>query len=369
MKKALAVLYSPKTLIDFTWYYYAHGKEYDWDVLIIPCDNEIKIKDECQKSGLFSNIYCEFTNYDKISRFRQCGMFCLMVLYFLIGKKKNFVKRHFKKKGILLQYSQHLIYSDYCSLDAGLLECLADEIPTSILEDGVDDYLNRTCKFDKKAPKNLNTIIAYIMCKMNYASLNQGDYGTSYITKNARWCDKYTTHPDRMKYTNYKSINILGEKKVFDEDEYIECLQKMYNCDFKRKKVDVVLYTTPLNAFDSDFTGKYAKEVVSYIMEHYSPKSVLIKKHPRDNEMYAFPEGVEVELIEQHIPAELIIDMVDACRQVFMFTTMTIMSYKTYDKMDVIVFKDIKKQNNRYVDVVNECAKALLLEEKNIIEI
>ena len=37
MEKALAVLYSPKSLLDFLWYYEAYGKKkYEYDLLIVP---------------------------------------------------------------------------------------------------------------------------------------------------------------------------------------------------------------------------------------------------------------------------------------------------------------------------------------------
>ena len=57
MEKALAVLYSPKSLLDFLWYYEAYGKKkYEYDLLIVPAGMDaegkwtVRIYDQAVKS-------------------------------------------------------------------------------------------------------------------------------------------------------------------------------------------------------------------------------------------------------------------------------------------------------------------------------
>ena len=63
MEKALAVLYSPKSLLDFLWYYEAYGKKkYEYDLLIVPAGMDaegkwtVRIYDQAVKSGIFKKI-------------------------------------------------------------------------------------------------------------------------------------------------------------------------------------------------------------------------------------------------------------------------------------------------------------------------
>ncbi len=359
-KKALAILYSPKTLIDFTWYYYTYGNDYKWDVLIIACDKELKIKDECEKSGMFEHIYCEDTNYDKISRFQQGWIFVKMFFAWMFGKKKKYVRWHFEKKGIELNYNLHLISSNYCSLDSGLLQCFADEIPTAILEDGMSDYLPRTYRFDKNAVKNFDALIAYIMCKMNYASLNQDGTAARYVTKNSRLCDKYSIHPERMQFTDYKSVNRLGDLSNTDSKGYYECLNRMYDLGgLEHYKADVVLFTTPMSDFCSESNYDYSKKTVDYIMKEYDPRKVLIKKHPRDRKNYDFPENVDIYEIPSFLPGELMIELLDVKKHVFMHTSALLMSYKSYDDVVILFNEYIAENSTVYKKAISQDANNL----------
>lgn len=346
--KALAILYSPKSLIDFTWYYYAHGKDYKWDVVIVACDKEIKIKDQCEKSGIFENIYCDDVNYDKISRFQQAIIFGQMFFYWLIRRKKSFVKKFFARKNVTLNYSKHLIATNFCSLDSGLLQCFADEVPTVVLEDGMSDYVYRTTKFDKTVPLSIDSLISYIMCKMNYASLNQNGCAR-YITKNSLLCDKYSVHPEKMKYRGYRTISKLGEPIADETDyeNYIMTLKRMYDLERLNMYGDVILFTAPLkyNGINQDLI---VQNTVDFIVENYSPKSVYIKKHPRDNMEYVFPEYINVEEIPSSIPAELILELLKVNKFIFMYTTTILLSIKSYSNVALIVYDDLYYQVDSY---------------------
>ena len=365
--KALAILYSPKSLIDFTWYYYAHGKAYDWDVLIIACDHELKIKEQCEKSGMFKNIFCDNVNYDKISRLHQAFIFIEMVFFWIFWKKKTYVKRFFAKKNINLSYNKHLIASNFCSLDSGLLQCFADSIPTVILEDGMSDYVYRTRKFDRTIPLNLDSFIAYIMCKMNYASLNQNGCAR-YITKNSIFCDKYSVHPEKMKYKGYRTINKLGEE-IYDRNDYenyLQTLRKMYDVQSLNICGDVVLFTAPLK-YDDISQEIIAYNTVNYIVKEYSPKRVFIKKHPRDHSNYKFPETVEVEEIPANIPAELIIDLLDVKKSIFMYTTTVLLSIKSYNNAVLFVYKSLYNDVASYKKGIDGDLETIELPESNIV--
>ncbi|MCR5508148.1 MAG: hypothetical protein K6F34_05625 [Lachnospiraceae bacterium] len=368
-KRALAILYSPKTLIDFTWYYHTYGRDYKWDVLIIACDLKIKIKTQCERSGMFENIFIEDVNYDKISRSGQALMFLDMFFCWMFGRKKKYVSRFFKKKGIILDYSLHLICSNYASLVSGLLLCYSDEIATVILEDGMTDYLDRTMKFDKTAPHTLDAFIAYIMCKMNYASLNTGDCAR-YITRNSLLCDKFSVRPELMKYKGYRSINQLGDNSHTDVAGYKACVDRMYEIEDREKyKADVILYSSVLNSFVKDDKIDFAAMTVEYIMNTFNPSRVLLKKHPRDEAEYVFPKGVEVSVIPADLPAELIADIVDAGGHVFMYTSTMLMSYRDYDKVKILVYRAIAEENEVYAGVIANYLEIMSLPKACIAEV
>ena len=63
MEKALAVLWSPKSLLDFLWYYEAYGKKkYEYDLLILPAGMDlngnwsVRIYDFALNTGIFHEI-------------------------------------------------------------------------------------------------------------------------------------------------------------------------------------------------------------------------------------------------------------------------------------------------------------------------
>ncbi len=364
-KKALAILYSPKSLIDFTWYYYTYGSEYKWDTLVLACDGKILIGEECEKSELFENIYFENINYNQLPLIELGTMFFEMFLYWLTRRKKQYVKKFFKDKVGNLDYDLHLICNDFCSLHGGLLECLGDEIETVILEDGMSDYAYKTKRFCTSLWKKISTWGGYLMCHMGYASVN--DVGTCYVTDNTKYCDKYSIHPERMKYTAYKSINRLGDMSKTDITAYHKCLRTIYDID-KRDQLmgDVILYTVPIYSYDEEHIQELISKTVAYITATYHPAKVLIKKHPRDKSSYVFPKEIEVIEINARWPAELLIPLISCKKHIFMYTSTVLMAYPSYDAVEVLLYGDMGKRNSAYLKAVKGDLYVLQIAEKNV---
>lgn len=365
-KKALAILFSPKSLIDFTWYYYAYARKYKWDALIFPCGEEIIIDDPCKKSGLFEHIYMENVIYNRLSLLKMGILFGQMLLHWLIGNKKKYVRKFFEEKIGNMDYDLHLVFSDWSALSAGLLECLADETKTVVLEDGMADYVYRTKKFCADAPLK-DSVIGYLMCHMGYASLNT--YATHYVTDNTMYCEKYATHPERMKYTNYKSISRLRDMSKVDIVEYNMCLRKMYDInDIDGFTGDVILFTAPLLGYFNDISTLIAK-TVNYIVTTYSPNRVIIKKHPRDKSDYVFPENIEVAEMNAKLPGELLLQLITCKKHIFMYPSSLLMSYSSYDAIEVLIYKNLTEKNDGYLKSVRGDLASLHITNERVTEI
>lgn len=177
---------------------------------------------------------------------------------------------------------------------------------------------------------------------------------------------KYVIHPEWMTYTNYKSISRLGDISKVDIAEYDMCLRKMYDID--KLAGDVILFTAPLLGYFNDIPTLIAK-TVDYIVMTYSPNKVIIKKHPRDKNNYVFPENIEVAEINEKLPGELLMQLITCKKHIFMFPSSLLMSYSSYDAIEVLIYKNLPEKNNKYLKNVRGDLASLHITNERVTEI
>ena len=56
-KKALMYIGGYRQLKDFIWYYLYKGKTYNWDLVCQPMFDEMPLKEICERTEIFHNIY------------------------------------------------------------------------------------------------------------------------------------------------------------------------------------------------------------------------------------------------------------------------------------------------------------------------
>lgn len=345
MKKALALLYSPKTLVDFIWYYHTFGQEYAWDVICVPCGGKVLIEKYCINSGVFSNVYVSEPIYKSMSMGRMAVLFGKMTIAWITKKKSQFVQSYFKKYVENLDYDLHLVPSEFSAL-CGFLISLSSEVETVILEDGLADYVDKSRRFLLKYGFNLKNISSYFLSIMGYG------YGVGqphYINKPSSLCIKYVAHPEWMLYRKYKEIKILGDLSNTNIDAWKKCLQKTFHIDKNRKFVgDIILFTAPLADLSDMLSQKIADDVVQYIIYKYNPKKIYIKRHHRDIMKYNFPQTVEVDEIEKDMPGELILNLIQCKKHIYTYPSTMLVNYKEYSNCEILKFRKLIIQKKEY---------------------
>ena len=94
-----------------------------------------------------------------------------------------------------------------------------------------------------------------------------------------------------MKYRNYKEIRQLYTQEGTDEklfDHIIKIYPAIQKIDFE--KTEAVLFTRSLDDFVVD-DKKYIERIENYIQRSY--KNILLKKHPREQSVYQFENGIK----------------------------------------------------------------------------
>lgn len=358
MKKALAILYSPKTLVDFIWYYHSYGKEYAWDVLCIPCGGEMIIDKYCSDSGLFYNVYRSNPIYKSSSVQEMSILFIKMSIAWITGKRSKFAKKYLERYVNKLDYDLHLVPGEY-SILCGMLISLSSDIETIMLEDGLGDYEDKSRKFSLKYGLNIENISSYLFSTMGYGV---GVGIANYINMPSSMCTKFVMHPEWMSYRKYKNIYLLKELSNTDIKAWKNCLQRTFCINGEQKfEGDIILFTTPMDDFCESMYQKLADDTIQYILCKYNPKKLYIKKHHRDKAQYNFPQTVEVNEIEKNIPGELILDLIQCNKHIYMYPSNMLVSYKEYSKCEILEFQKLINEKNGYKEKILNHIKKIKL--------
>lgn len=352
MKKALAVLWSPKSLLDFLWYYEAYGKKkYQYDVLVLTAGADAdgkwktRIRDYVENAGIFGEISTYQGAYINQGFIKKLITILKMGWYALKKKQKEYCVKEMKKWLDVRQYEQ-IVTVFLPTVFSGELLVLSEDIEVVLLEDGQKDYVSHR-KWPTWATIKQQGIqfelAGCILSKMGYA-----DPTTSYKFEPTKRCIKFSTAPDKLQYRDYKSIHKLNDMSLVDEAQYQSLVEKTFQISLEECKADIILFTTPLYDFEKEMEEELVKKTVDFIEERYHPNSVIIKKHPRDYCEYLFPNETKTVVIDANIPAELLIDLVDVKTSIFMYPTASLSSWNSFENCVILKYEKLVHKSAYY---------------------
>ena len=317
-KKGLALIYNAHNLLEFIWYYVKFGQDKEWDALCLPSGAKGEYMSEyCKKCGVFSKVISSEKEYISASMSEQIRTFISMFYYAATRRRSKYCKSVLNEFVDIDSYGELNLLNDI-GLISGLMIALGEEKKVVILEDGIGDY-------EKKEKKRL---LRHIFSKMDWRGfllsvMGYSNSGHYYPLSTTKYCYKFNTLPERLQYTDYKTINRLFDFSQFDIEYYNTILNKIYS-EFDTeliKEADVLLFSTKIEDFVSD-ASTYLKKTVDYISKQGD--RLVIKKHPRDNAKYYF-EGISAFEIDQTIPAEVLLPYIMQKKVYFMFPSSTLM--------------------------------------------
>lgn len=337
--KGLAIIYDPHNLYQFVWYYCNKGKQKKWDALCLP--NGYKgeyMHTFCEHAEIFSKVYKYDTDFSNMGNFKKLATFMSMFGHFIIGQRKRFCKKLINSYVRLDDYDEIVVIADV-GVVSGACVALGQEKKVIILEDGIGDYGERPKFISKEKFTSLYFWQGFIMAHMGYCSPGWFELKTD------KYCIKYASQPDKMKYVNYKEIRLLYDRKTVNIELFDSIIKKIYPaiCNINFDLIDTVLLTRPLDDFVDD-TEKYIQRIEHYINENC--KSVLIKRHPRESIKYQFNKEVAVQEIDNSVPAEVMLPYLVG-KKILLITTSAIMLYlKSYDlNCQVIMFEGMYEES------------------------
>lgn len=338
MNKGLAVIYDPHNLYQFVWYYCNKGNKKEWDALCLP--NGYKgeyMHTYCEASGIFQNIYKDETDFSMLPLRKKLNTFIQMVGYFLIGRRTTYCKKLINQFVNVDDYDDFVVIADV-GIVSGACIALGKEKNVVILEDGINDYGERPRFIAKNKRKSLYAWQGFLLSLMGYCSPGW------YRLRTDKECIKYCSQPEKMIYKEYREIRTLYSNKGTDIELFDEIIKKIYPklSNYNFNKFEAVIMTRPLNDFVND-QDKYIKRLESYIKD--KNKSILVKKHPREQYNYLFQNAIE---IDNSIPAEAILPYLKS-KEIIVITTSSILLYfKSFGlSCEVVLFKGMYEENIR----------------------
>lgn len=365
-KKAVAVLYSPKNLYDFIRYYVMCGNDYEWTALcgFIEETNQ-NIIDQCKKLDIFKNIVLIEENYVVMGMKRKMIEFMKMLFAFIIGKQKEQCEKMIERELGNCDYELAVVSSDVGILNGAFI-FTGKEKHVVILEDGVSDYARRYDWY--KGNINFSNIVGFLLAKMGYANPYK-----IYKLKSTRYCEKYCCEPERMIYRDYREIKTFAN--AMQDKNYYELIEAAFGMKKERLKGDIVLFTAAMEDFGLD-VSIYVDKIVEYVNRNYSGRTVILKKHPRDEGEYSFSPDVKVMNVDSLIPGEIFINEVQTDRILFVYPSTLVLSVLECRKtFDVLFFKDAGEKNMKgirgmgYRDAFYGSVDILKIHASQIIEI
>lgn len=339
MSKGLAIIYDPHNLYQFAWYYCNQGRKKRWDALSLP--NGYKgeyMHSYCERAGIFEEIYYDNDDFSTLNAREKCKQFSQMFFFFLVRRQKDYCKKLLNHYIKLDQYDEIVVIADV-GMVSGACVALGEEKKIVILEDGINDYGDRSRLISREKIFSTYSWQGMILSHMGYCSPGWFRFDAD------RYCIKYCSQIDKMKYRDYKEMRQLYSSEGTDQELFNQLLYKMYPMLrlYQFQTAEAILITRPLEDFVGD-TDKYKRRLEKYVNEHYS--SVIVKKHPREDSEYEFEDRVYVQEIDNSIPVEVMLPYLKG-KDIVIVTTSSVMLYlKAYSlKCKVIVFDGLYEES------------------------
>ena len=362
MKKGLVVLYSPKSLLNFIWYYCAYGKSISWDAIVTPygADKNGKYKYEVYKQSKDSRLFDKIKKYNSAinnkSLFTRAFILLKMVINAVVGNRYGYCKKQLNKAFNVDSYDVIVsVLND--EIFTGMIATLGKKKRVVLLEDGTSDYLNRKKHLSVDLIKRkglVASLVSIIMSKLGYADPTMELY-----LKPTKKCIKFSSKPEKMQYRCFKSINQLNDMSRIDFPEYQKIIKNTFSFDANDKECDVVFLTAPLKT-DFNVSDYDHSKFVSYISKTHPGETVLLKKHARDNVDYVFPDEIRIEIEQANIPAEIIINSLNAKKYYLTFPSSLLMDMPKDKDYEILFLKSAEsdKYSLDYFETVTELAFA-----------
>ena len=348
MEKALAVLYSPKSLLDFLWYYEAYGKKkYEYDLLIVPAGMDaegkwtVRIYDQAVKSGIFKKISIYDGTYVDQGISKQLKTLLSMTGVAIRGKQPQYCAESLKPWFDYKEYGQ-IVTVFVPTIMSGELVVLAKYINVVLLEDGARDYephRSWPTRYWIKREGWQHEIAGCILSKLGYA-----DPTIMYNFAPTKRCVKFSSRPEKLLYRDYKKIFQLNDMSLVDKKMYRALVEKTFDYDVTGVQADYALFTAPLKE-DLQVDEMITQDFVRYIVGKMGKGRLLLKKHPRDEMSYQFPDRVEVIEVPKNVPAELLLGILDGTKVYFTYPS-TIMQEMRASNPKILF--DSKEESGTY---------------------
>lgn len=336
----LAVIYTARDLQEFLWFYSSEGQAYRWVAVCCPFgERECTsfMDDYCRKSGIFEDVIVCNKHFKIMDTKEKVKLFSRMVLNFLVGRRRKFCEKIVADCTGRIDYDAAVVSSDYGIL-TGAIIANAKYKKVYILEDGAGDFRDRPKGYIFKHFKSKGQILGFLLAKMGYSNPS-----FNYKFNDTKYCFKFSSQPEKMKYRNYLEIRQLFVVSGGEKDAYNKLLEKTFNLNIPFEEYDLIFFTTPLHDFTKEIE-KYQKLTEQYIDNHYSGKRILVKKHPRDYVNYNFQCVSECTIISGSIPGEILVPFLDKIDIISMFPS-SILFFIDYEKCcKVFCYKDFMKK-------------------------
>ena len=358
-KKALAVVAGPYRFCQILWLYALHP-EYRWSILLLPYgkgnDAAQKLEAACRKLGIFEHIFRPQVVGEHSPFGQKLALAAKMCLFYVTGRKKVFMRRMLEKMTDGEKFSAAFVGCEYSILEGAIIG-LADEMEVSIFEEGLPDY----CERRGWSGFNMETLTGFLFSRMGYFNP-----GCHFELKNTRFCVKYSSRPDMLKYRKYRRILPLfaGDDKA--KQIYRTLMEQTYPVGrISLEEYSVILLTSPMEDFVEDGTPYYDL-LHGWIRERYGNKKILIKKHPRDKYSYHW-DDLQCGFLNPDVPAEVFLSLIDQQKVILMYaSTILISLLQKKENVSVIMFKNI---HGKYEEKLLELWTLFEMPEENVVQI
>ncbi len=339
-KQGLIVVYDPHNLLEFLWYYATHGKEYEWTALCLP--NGYKgeyMGDYCERCGIFAKIVRAEDDFLAASAAKKAGIFLSMLGHAAVGGQERFIRRFLRRYGIETERFDRLVVMTDVGLISGMISALARHQDTVILEDGTGDYLERSFGQIKSCPTNFVAWEGLLLSWMGYANP-----GHIFPMRTSRYAEKYCSKPDQMRYREYREMKRLFDFERTDLALYQELVQRAFGrIDVEAlERADLFFFTVPIEDYSAE-TARYVERIVGHVNELASdrPLRVVVKRHPRDAQKYAFGKNVEVLEIENSVPSEVLLPYTAGRKLIFFERCSTMLNLRGDSEIELLWLSDL----------------------------
>lgn len=341
-RRGIALIHDPHNLYQFIWYYCTYGMDYEWTALCLPNGYKGEYMSEyCKKSGIFKNIIRDSQDYLTMPILSKMKIFLHMLLYAIIGQQTVYCKKLISKYVQNEEYDTAVVLTD-SGIISGAFIALGKEKKIVILEDGSGDYVERPKGYILRNITHFHAWQGFLLAKMGYSCPSH-----RYMLKPTQYCEKYCSNPEQMLYRNYKSMNLLFDMSITDSVLFKDTMQKVYQeiKNYNFGDAEVVIFTDRLGDFTKN-PKPYLEKFQNYINKNY--KSVILKKHPRDEEEYLFEREVNVQIIDSSIPAEVLLPYLQGKEILFLYTSSIMIYMKGYNyKVSCLYFNNLFEASNK----------------------